>query len=228
MKKIILILLLLSTVVSVAWAKVTADRYRDQAFRADSIAAAADTARLLVLDAFNDSTNAWQLRIVQTELQRDSVEQELRDRPVVRVHAGVRVDTLTITDTVAGPVQVDTVKVYAFEGTDGPFGFEGTGKIFPAGSAIFNVRVGMSRPIPVEARITCGQGAGVKSASLLLSAEDPFELVPASVFQDPEICNPSVPVFSFSKGKLIWAALGFAGGVVVANAIDDGFRKAWY
>jgi hypothetical protein len=228
MKKIVFILLLLSTVVSVAWAQLTVRKYRDQAFRSDSIAAANDTARMVVLNALDDSTNAWQLRIVQTELQRDSVERELRDRPVVRVRAGIRVDTLTITDTVQGPVQIDTVKVYAFEGMDGPFGFEGTGKIFPAGSAIFNVRVGMSRPIPVEARITCGQGSGVKSASLLLTAEDPFSVVPESVFQDPEICNPSVPVFRFTKGKAFWAGGGLLAGILLANIWDDGFRKAYY
>lgn len=228
MKKFIIILLLLVTFGSLLYATTLASRYRDQALRSDSIAAANDTARMVLLDALNDSTNAWQLRIVQTELQRDSVEQELRDRPVVRVHAGVRIDTLTITDTVQGPVQIDTVKVYAFEGSDGPFDFQGTGKIFPAGTGIFNVRVGMSRPIPVEARITCGQGSGVKSASLLLTAEDPFQLVPESVFQDPEICNPNVPVFQFTKGKAFWAGGGFLAGVLISHLLDDGFRKAYY
>jgi hypothetical protein len=228
MKKVLIFLLLAVCVVGTAWAQIRANQYREDALRSDSIAAANDTARALALKSLSDSTNAWQLRIVQTELQRDSVEKELRDRPVVRVYAGLRVDTLKFTDTVQAPVMIDTVRVYAFAGTDGPFDFAGTGRIFPAGQGIFNVKVGMNRSIPVEARITCGQERGIKSASLLLTAEDPFDIVPESVVQDPEICNPNVPVFQFTRGKLFWAGGGLLAGVILANLWDDGFRKAYY
>lgn len=229
MKKFIIIVLILLTLAAVGTAYANSVRYRDQALRADSIEAAADTARLLHLAAMDDSTNAWQLRIVQTELQRDSLDRELELRPVVRVSAGLRIDTLRMADTVEVPIILhDTVKVYAFEGNDGPFAFRGDARVFPTDRALFDVRVNLTRPITVDARISCGQEQGIKSASVLLSAEDPFSVVPASVFQDPEICNPSVPIFQFSKGKMFWAGAGIVAGVLGSHLLDDGFRKARY
>lgn len=228
MKKLLILALLLATVASVAWAKIITDRYRDESFRADSIAAAADTARLLALESLGDSVSAYQLRVVQVELKRDSVERELRERPVVRVHAGLRVDTLRLRDTVPAPIVEDTVKVYPFQGSDGPFAFTGLGRIYPAGSAIFDVRVAMTRPIPVDARITCGQGSGVNTASLLLSAEDPFELIPNEVYQDPGICNPVTPILSFTTGKAVWTAGGFVLGMLASRIWQESEGRSDY
>lgn len=215
MKKLLLALFFLAALIGgVALGQLAMRKQRTLLLRADSIAAAADTARLLALRTLNDSTRAWQLRIVQTELQRDSVERELQSRPVIRVLAGVRVDTLRVVDTVKA-VQIDTVKVYAFGGLDGPFRFDGDARILPSDVGMFDVRVTLERPIPVTARITCGNEGVVNSASLLLTAEDPFSVVPESVFQEPGICNPSVPFFEFTADRAFWAAGGFGLGMVV-------------
>jgi len=48
------------------------------------------------------------------------------------------------------------------------------------------------------------------------------------VFQDPDICNPNVPVFSFTKGKAFWAGGGVLAGVLLSNLFDDGFRKIFF
>ena len=190
MKKILIILLLLGTMGATAYAARRATVYRDQAFRADSVAAANDTARALVLATLDSSTTAWALRIVQTELERDSLDRELDARPVIRVAAGIRVDTLRMTDTVDA-IQEDTVEVYAFTGSDGPFSFRGDARLFPDRAGIFRVAVAMTEPVPVHVRVTCGREAGVRSASVLLTADHPFSVVPASVEQAPHICNPA-------------------------------------
>jgi hypothetical protein len=207
-----------------------ARQYRAQAFHSDSLAAVNDTARMLALRSLDSTQTAYQLRIVQVELKRDSLDRELRERPVVRVSAGLRIDTLRITDTVPVPVIVnDTIRTYAFEGSDGPFAFRGDARINPSGRGLFDVRVNLTRPVPVFTRITCGSSGGIRSASVLLVTENPFSLVPESVEQDPTICNPPPqPIFSFSKGKVVWGGLGILIGVLSANIVDDGFRKAWY
>lgn len=229
MKKWVILLLLLTTACAVVYAQVTISRYRDAAMRTDSLYAANDTARVLELRTLSDSVTAMQLRIVQTTLERDSVDRELRLRPVVRVRAGIQVDTLRMTDTVEVPTFVsDTVKAYDFEGEDGPFAFHGNAQLFPSDRALFNVNVNLTRPIPVSARISCGSEHGIRSASLTMTAENPFTIRPESVFQEPGICNPQQPVFSFSMGKMYWAIGGGIVGAILANWLDDKFHHAKY
>jgi hypothetical protein len=231
MKKIIVLILLLgSVVVGVAYALSRIGAYRDQAFRADSIAAAADTARLLALKSLDDSTNAWQRRIIQTELQLDSIDRELRQRPVVRIAAGIRVDTIRIIDTVmARPGDEDGEQRFDFSGREPPFGYDGLAIIFqnpPRG--VFDVRIFQVDPIPIHARITCGASPGVNTASILFMAEEPFSVVPGRVEQDPFICNRPKPILSFSKNNVVWGGGGLVVGYLLANLIDDGFRVAKY
>lgn len=228
MKKIIFIFVLLASVGGILAATIKAREYKDQAMEADSIAAAADTARLLALSAMDDSTRAYQLRIVQTEIQRDSIDKELKARPVVRVSAGIRIDTLRITDTVQVAVE-DTTEVYEFTGSDGPFAFQGDARLFPDRHGVFNVAVALSEPVPVDVRITCQGNTGVRSASVLLSADDPFSVVPDHVEQDPGICNPpSLPTFHFTMKRGWWALGGIVIGAVAAHYLDDDFHQAKY
>jgi hypothetical protein len=231
MKKIIIVILILGALGGGAlYALSRIDAYKDQAFYADSLAAAADTARLLALKSMGDSTNVWQRRIIQKEIRLDSLDRELAQRPVVRIAAGIRVDTIWIVDTVmAELVEEEGVETFEFSGTDSPFGYDGNARIFASPSrGIFNVRVFQVDPIPIHARITCGASPGVNTASILFAADDPFSVVPGTVEQDPFICNRPKPILSFSKGKLVWGGGGLIVGYLLANLIDDGFRVAKY
>jgi hypothetical protein len=136
-----------------------------------------------------DSSNVWERRIVQVELEADSLEEALRLRPVVRVQGQIRVDTLVIQDTVLVGETEDSVTTYRFGGEDGPFRILGTGRIFTSGRGIFDVRVAQVADIPVSARIGCQEAAGVNRAFVALSAEDPFTLIPSETVQEPDVCN---------------------------------------
>jgi len=235
MKKVIIIILFLALASGFGYAVTRARVYREQAFTADSLAAAQDTARLLQLASLNDSIHAYQLRIIQTETERDAIDRELDQTTVALARAKLRVDTIRMIDTVNVPAEInDTTKAYEFAGADGPFAFDGDAQIFyPSWRGVFDVRVNLMRPVPVEARITCGNEPGVRSASLLLTAEDPFSLIPESVTQDPDVCNaPPGRHFSWLP-ELSWKGIGWellkgAGWMLLANQFDDEFHKARY
>lgn len=233
MKKFILFLILAGVVCGATYlyAQSQITKYRDQALQADSVAAAADTARLLVLAALDDSTNAWQRRVVQTEIERDDMARELELRPVVEIPGELRIDTIRIYDTVyAQPEMEEGRQDYHFEGEDPPFGYYGTANIWPAQNrGVFGVWVYQNQPIPVVTMISCGEESPIRSAHVTMLADDPFSLVPGRVRADPDVCNPfRPPVFSFSKGKAVWGGLGLLVGFGAAHLLDDGFRKARY
>lgn len=233
MKKLIVLLILLAALglAGYLYAQSAIKNYRDQAFRADSIAAAADSARLLALESIGDSTNAWQRRVIQTTLERDSLDRELRLRPVVEIPGELRVDTLVFVDTVyAQPTEEEGRQDYEFEGIDPPFAYRGVANIWPLDyRGIFNVRVYQNDPILISTRISCGEENGVRSAHVTMLADDPFSAVPGQVRADPDVCNPfRPPVFQLTKGKALWGGVGFAMGFGLAHLLDDGFRKARY
>ena len=195
--------------------KYTDAQVRQAALYNDSVTAAADTAREVHLQALGDSTNAWQRRIIQMELTRDSLDKELDAQPVVRVAAGVRIDTLRFVDTVSVPaVQADSGRLYTWEDDDGPFKITGSATISPAWLGVFSARVIQTDSIAVGIRIQCAAGpGGVNSASVLLTGREPLSLVPGRVVQDPQICNPVQPILALDvspKGLLV------VGGVIGA------------
>jgi hypothetical protein len=225
-KKIGIVLLLMGTMGSIAYARNQAADYREAARVNDSIVASLDTARMVAV-AQGDS--AVQLLIVQRDLQRDSLDELLQQESALRLEAELRMDTLRIVDTVAAPVPEDTVEVYEFGGKDGPFNFLGSARLFPDRTQIFQVSV-VSDPVPVHARVTCGDGRAFRSASVLLQADDPFKIVPSGVEADPDVCNARQPMrlVTVTKEKLIWGIAGAAVGFIVAHFTDDGFREANY
>jgi hypothetical protein len=240
MKRWAIILLLSAaaviTVVSVVWAQTQANKWRDAALRTDSITAAADTARQLEIAALGDTVTVYQRRIVQVELERDEVERELGERPVVRLPGEVVLDTIYLkADTVyAGEESTDSLQTYDFSGEDYPFGYSGNAEIFPYRySGNFRVSVFQTDPVGISARVTCRPvEGGVDAASVTFIAEDPFRIIPGQVMQDPGICNPEpvgfslLPELSF-KG-IGWELLKGAGWMLLANQLDDGVRKAYY
>lgn len=182
--------------------KYARSEIRDAALYADSVVAAADTARLVQLRSLGDSTRAWQRRIIQTTITRDSLDKELKARPVARIAAGVRVDTLFFTDTVYTPVlEEDSSRVYEWSDQDGPFRIEGVATISPAWLGVFSASIIQVDTLDVGIRIACGDEVrGVYSAQVTMTARDPLSLVPGEVLQDPGVCNPSTPFISFDLG----------------------------
>lgn len=232
MKKLILFLLLCAVLgAGVLWAKAQISDARNLALQADREAALADTARLVALSRIDSIQNVWELRSVQWDLKEDSLDRELERESALRIAAELRVDTLRIVDTVAVPVlDSEGQRTYHFGGVDGPFHFEGTSLLLPSFAQTFSVVV-TTDPLDVFARVQCAGEGPIRSAHLLLEAPDPFQLVPRSVEQEPDVCNAKAfapSLFSFNTNRLWWALGGFALGVLASNWLDDGFRKASY
>lgn len=222
MKKVIIFALLLCTIAATLYARTIQSRYRDQLMRTDSIEAANDTARLVLQDSLN---NVWERRVIQVELEADSLEQRLRTRPVVRVTAGVRIDTLHIVDTVVAQPSVDSVETYGFEGMDGPFSLRGQAQIFPSRRGVFSMSVVQVDPITVTARVGCEDAAGFNKAFVALGAQPPFNVVPGEVLQDPNVCNRPPVRFSllpeFSVKGIGWELLKIGLGHILLDRLDD-------
>lgn len=233
MKKLLLVLILAGTVAigaSVAYAQIQANRYRDAAFRADSLEAALDTVRVLELAALGDSVNVLQLRAIQTELHADSLDEELRLRPVVRIPGRLRIDTLRLRDTVAlqPAIGADSTEFYRLDLAQDPFRVFGGMTRLPVGPVgQFDVTVAMTRDVDVGVYVHCEDRAGVNAASVTLTADDPFSVAPrAPVQASREVCNRPPVKFSFvpeiSIRGIGWELLKMALGVVLWEKVIDG------
>lgn len=218
MKKWIILAILTAGIVSTGWAVVRGNQYRDQALRADSLQAAADTARQVAMAALGDSVTAFQRRIVQIELQRDSVDAELQSRPVIRLPARVVVDTLRMVDTVDfEPPSSDTL--VRWSGRDGPFSIVGHVALTDRPvRAVVEANVAQVDPINVGVRVTCEDRPGINAASVLLTADPPFALVPGQPEASPEVCN-RVPFQPSFWPELSWKGVGYDLGKLVLGAV---------
>lgn len=234
MKKWIVLLLILGCVVVTVGATLYANTMREQALDALNTAAEADSARQVEVAALGDSVNAYQRLVVQREVELDSIDRELQERPVIRLPGEIVLDTIWMPpDTVWAetPVEQDR-QDYDFSGVDGPFGYDGSAFIWPLERrGVFEVSVHQREPVAIGVRVGCVQQGSVKAASVLFTADDPFNLIPGEVQQDPEICNPT-PGFSFlpqlSLKGVGWELVKGAGWMLLANFLDDGVRKARY
>lgn len=238
MKKLAIILLLCSTIIllgAAVWKTLEARELRTQAFSADSAAALADSARRVALATLDDSTNAYQRRILQLSLHADSLDQELEERPVIRLPGTVTIDTIRLVDTVqASGEPTDSVQTYQFRGHHMMFGYSGAAQIWPQRyEGIFRVEVFQEEPAEIGVRVGCKEGLGVSSASVLFTADEPFNVVPGEVQQDPDVCNPREPVGFRLLPELSFRGVGWelvkgVGWVMLANFVDDRFHTAKY
>ena len=192
--------------------KYTRAQVRNADLFADSVVAANDTAHLVVLAALDDTINAYQRRIIQTEIARDSLDDELEARPVVRISAGFRVDTLRFTDTLFVAVETESGgHLFNWEAQDGPFSVSASATIELDWSSVFQARVFQVKPIQIGIRISCQAGdRSIQSASILMTAPDPLSLIPGELLQDPGVCNPPSPFLSFDFGFKNLALVGVA------------------
>ena len=221
-KKLLILLILIASSTVAGWATVRGSEYRDQALRADSIAASADSARIVAEGLLGD-TVVYQRRIVQVELERDSLDVALRQRPVVRVPVEIRLtDTLRVVDTVQLPAPDAEVEdlYWDWEGRDGPFSIRGHVAIVgaPTRHSVVEANVVLVDPVHVGVRVTCqAQPTGISAASVALTSAPPFSLVPGEVQQDPSVCNPIGlrPAFGLRQ-KGVWAGVGVGVGVIAA------------
>ena len=170
---------------------------RISGLHADALEAELDTTRLVA--------GQYRRRAQQTEIERDSLETALEERPVV--------ETVV---TASAPVQVDTVFA---ETTDSTLHSR-----FETELAIAQVSIQRFEPYEVEwilevkpivfsVGVNCGVAnriTGVRSVQVTVEVEL-YEIDIDGSKIDPEVCNPSTPP-SAGGGGNFWRGVGF--GVV--------------
>lgn len=195
--------------------KYTRAQVRNADLYADSVVAANDTARLVWLATLGDTINAYQRRVIQTEIERDALDDELEARPVVRLSAGIKIDTLRFVDTVFVALETESGgRLFNWEAKDGPFTVNASATIEQDWSSVFRARVFQTDSITIGMRIGCADGpSSIKTATILMTAPDPLSLVPGKLLQDPDVCNSPSSFLSFDFGIKNFAYV--AGGTVI-------------
>jgi hypothetical protein len=181
----VILLLLIAWAGTAAYAATQRNAARDAGIALANVEADLDTARNILLpQALDSTTNAWQRLVVQAEIERDSLDAALEARPVIRLPGRIIIDSI--------PMPPDTVEIVK-EAGDEFFDWETRAPPFSIQGHV--ALLGAPTEIPVEARVSCVPGDVVDAASVMLLAEDPFHIVPGRVVADPDVCNPP-PKFS--------------------------------
>jgi hypothetical protein len=196
-------------------------RHQATALRADSTEAANDTLKWVILD-FEDSLPVLMQRIVQTEIERDSIDRQLKVESRVRAQLEVMVDSLQV--TAAAPVTVDSTdstdtRSASFRVRQEPFTALALVELPPPpadGRIDLTIRVD---PLPLNARVVCGpRKDGIRRANVVFEVPEWASLRVERVSQDPAVCNAPAGLpapRSSSTYTLLFAALSFiAGGLV--------------
>lgn len=148
---------------------------------------------------------------VQTEIERDSLAQELDERPVVEVP--VVVENEPVVDTVQAELTDSTA--YSSIETDLLIA-EVEIDLHPPYVATWNVEV---RPIRMLVGVRCGpvsQDTGIRPVQVTVEAE-PWEVDIGRPRTDPEVCNPTPPE---EDGGGFWKGVGAGAlGVVTILAV---------
>lgn len=173
------------------------ERARDNAFRADSAEAVADTSRDVTAQLaklIGDSVRASELRILQVTPDRDAVDRALArtSATVASLSATVRgLEAVLTADTGTTTEDVEGVRRATFTIDSTPY--RGTAAVtmprLPAPASIaLDLRLDTARIAP---RIQCGAPvSGVRPASLLVTTPDWLTVTIDSVRSDPNVCNP--------------------------------------
>lgn len=177
------------------------ERERDvQAFRADSVEAVADTTRRVA--------GMWEKRSVQMEIERDSIDDLLRQKSVVKAKIFVRVDTQYV-EAVAES-HADTADFHTHQT---PFDINAHVVMPDTGLATAAFRVSLD-PIPLSVRLGCQNAKPIKKATIAVKSPDWAKLQMDSVYQDKSVCNPDSPaVRRRGHGRLLMDA-AFIGTVL--------------
>lgn len=218
---------------AVVYAQSVKVRMEERLLEATNQLALQDTARLLdsaTIALLGDSITGYQRLVEQVTIDKDQLDERLRLRPVVRVNAGIRVDTIRFTDTVTvSGERADSI--FAIDSENDPFRITGAFTYSPP-NGFFDAEVTMTRPLNVGVRIGCEEGPGINSATVVLTAEDPFSLVPEKPLQqDPWVCNERPQSFLRSlipditpKGLLVEVLKGaiyFGIGKIIEEKLFD-------
>jgi hypothetical protein len=171
------------------------ERSRTSALLADSIQAARDTSRAVLLSVAGDSVRVYQRRIVQSRQRSDSLDRALGVERAARYRIAAEVTELRTQIAARVTAGADSVRSATFRARDGPFYIDAAVTLPPPpGDGRMTVRVSVDTAV-IEARVGCGpaDGAGVSPATLNLAGPRWMTLRLGPLEQDPQVCSPVTP-----------------------------------
>lgn len=189
--------------------------------RIDSIEAVNDTTRE-INGILADSLRFFERRVLQVELERDSLDEALDQESRVRANTEARVDSL---QTVIASTEVTEdsagVRHASFNFYEEPFTVDAQVAMPPPPSpAKFDLNVKLD-PIPLSFRVGCRENPNtdVKRAIIGITTPDWAEVELKDVQQEPGICNPQFDIpeegfFKRNRGKI-----GLTTGAVITTII---------
>lgn len=195
-----------------------------QRLATDSVIAVNDTTRERDLETIGDLLRYFERRIVQTELERDALDEELQQISRVRTNLQTRIDSLR-SEVQSDTSYFETETAYAeFNFYEEPYTIDARVAIPPPPEpADLDIGITLGE-IPLGIRIGCGTGEEVNRATIGVTAPSWAEVEINDVRQDPIVCNPHLAVpdrgwLDRNRGKLgiFVGVLGTVGTVLLTR-----------
>lgn len=191
--------------------------------RADSIQAARDTSRAVVLSVGGDSALVYQRRMVQVKQRADSLDRALGLERAARYRITAEVTELRTQIAAGVTVGADSIRSAVFKARDGPFYIDAAVTLPPPpGDGRMTVRVSVDTAV-IEGRVGCGEAgvAGVSPAVMSLRGPSWLTLRLGRLEQEPRVCSPAVPPSEIRRSLAALIArrvrLGVGYGAVLAS-----------
>jgi hypothetical protein len=204
--------------VSLAWREREMVRFKERdrvaALHADSIRAARDTSRAVLLSVAGDSVRVYQRRIVQVKQRSDSLDRALGLERAARYRVEAAVSALSALAAAPALDSTDGVRTAEFRVREPPFYIDVTvGLPRPPGEGRMALRVALDTAV-LEARVGCGAvgAGGVRPATLSLTGPRWVGVRITRVEQEVRVCSPTEPIVPRTS-LLARVAKGFHVGV---------------
>jgi hypothetical protein len=171
------------------------ERLRSAAFRADSIQAARDTSRAVLLSVAGDSVRTYERRIMQVHQRADSLDRALGTERAARFRITAEVTELRTRIAAQVTELPDGERSAAFRARDGPYYIDARVTLpRPPGDGRMTLRVALDTAV-LEARIGCGPpgAGGVRPATLALAGPAWMSARLDRLEQEPRVCSPTEP-----------------------------------
>ena len=170
----------------------TKNELRSARLTSDSLQAVAETQ----VTQLRGNLRIVQRQVVQTQLQRDSLDRLLRaKRPVSRVGAVV---TIRSVDTVlVGEAADSTGRQATFEAYHPPYSIVAQASLpIPPETPQLRLAIRLDT-IPLGLRLGCTPGKGIQSAYAAITSPIWAQVNLVALTQDPLVCNPVKPTYGF-------------------------------
>lgn len=195
---------------------------REYSLQADSLAAVADTTRLVAADT-------WERRAIQAEIERDDLDRELRQERLATVETEVVVDTVYVeTESDSVDVLPDGTRHALFNTYQQPI--RANIEVWlpePPREARMEMSLAMD-PVPLSLDVTCSESVfdgNVRRAMFRAHGPEWADIRVSTGTVDPTVCSPTMASpdvsFSFKRNMAKPVLVGAAQGAAIVALMDS-------